>query len=154
MSAVRNDLRDAFDPCRKRLGAFRKPLLYPSELRGHGRSKITHRDIATQGGAVEVYRREPETAWRAVASVDPDGAGLIRYIDRGVMAGNRYGYRVGVTGPAGEQFLAETWITVPALAALAFEGVQPNPSDRNVECRSRSPARSRLAWSSSTSRAA
>ncbi len=88
-----------------------------------------------RGAAVQVYRHEASTGWSAAAAVDPDGNGLVSYLDRDVTAGRRYGYRVGITDAAGEQFYGETWITVPATAAaaLAFESLQPNPADRDVD---------------------
>ena len=79
-----------------------------------------------------VYRRTAETAWTRVATVTADGSGLIVHEDRAVSPGTRYGYRVGIPTPTGEQFLGETWVTVPAVATLSLDGLRPNPADREL----------------------
>lgn len=90
--------------------------------------------LAPAGGSVvaSVYRRTPDSGWLAVAPVNADGAGSIAYEDRTVESGSRYGYRLGILGPTGEQFFGETWITVPAAAVLSLEGPRPNPADRDL----------------------
>lgn len=77
--------------------------------------------------AATVYRRTMETAWAAVASRRPDGAGYLRYDDGDVAHGVRYGYRLGLVVDGEERFAGEAWATADAMLADAV-GVRPNPS--------------------------
>jgi hypothetical protein len=66
------------------------------------------------------------TDWTAIAQATPDGAGHLRYDDRSIVAGARYGYRLRYG--AGAATTAETWIDVPKSLALAIRGAHPNPT--------------------------
>ncbi|MBI5709777.1 MAG: hypothetical protein HZC42_05630 [Candidatus Eisenbacteria bacterium] len=84
---------------------------------------------ATGAGLIAtVYRRAPGGAWEARATASPDGTGRLRYEDRAVTAGARYGYRLGVGSGRDERFFGEVWVDVPVDLGFALGGVRPNPS--------------------------
>jgi len=72
-----------------------------------------------------VARRQEDTPWRALAEAAADGAGYVRFEDRDVAAGGRYGYRL--ESPSGETF-GEAWVEVPQGSAFALLGARPNPA--------------------------
>jgi hypothetical protein len=84
------------------------------------------------GQGVTIYRRTAGSGWQALGSVSADGAGRISYEDREVVAGVRYGYRLGVRVGDGETYQGETWIVVPARFVLALQGLRPNPTQRDL----------------------
>ncbi len=88
--------------------------------------------VGSTNAAVKIYRSEPGSYWREVGAVNPDGSGFATYYDRAVESGARYGYRVGVTDQAGEQFFGETWVTMPVTLTFALEGLRPNPADNEI----------------------
>ncbi|HKQ56524.1 MAG TPA: T9SS type A sorting domain-containing protein [Candidatus Eisenbacteria bacterium] len=83
------------------------------------------------GGAVSeatLYRRDAQEDWTVRAQVSVDGSGMIRFEDREVVSGVRYGYRLGLRSGAGEEFAGEVWIDVPTAFHLALTGARPNPA--------------------------
>ena len=80
------------------------------------------------GASATVYRRTDTTAWASVGRIAGDGTGKLRFEDRVVEPGARYGYRLGVVRGGSEQFYAETWIAVPAAWTLALAPPSPNPA--------------------------
>ena len=74
-----------------------------------------------------VYRREQVGAWKRIGSAERDGPDRIRFADASVIAGTRYGYRLGYIEEGVERFSQEIWVDVP-LAVLALEGLRPNPA--------------------------
>jgi hypothetical protein len=73
-------------------------------------------------------RRTSESAWGAIAQLSADGDHMLRYEDRSVLAGTRYGYRVGF-GTGGHPYdAAEVWVSVPFQSSFALRGVGPNPA--------------------------
>ena len=74
-----------------------------------------------------VERSRDGVTWSSRGTLSPDGSGYLRYDDTGVEAGARYGYRLRVTGPAGDDFSSETWVDVPSWR-LALAPVVPNPA--------------------------
>jgi hypothetical protein len=75
-----------------------------------------------------VYRQSAPAPWAPIATITGDGTGTLRFTDRDVQPGARYGYRLGVSEGAGEQFYGETWVTVPAAWTLALAPPAPNPA--------------------------
>jgi hypothetical protein len=82
---------------------------------------------ATGSLSATVYRRAIHEDWRAVGRAFPEGSGLLTWIDRAVVPGAAYDYRLGIPGPQGESLIGETRIVVPARQTLSLEGVHPNP---------------------------
>ena len=54
------------------------------------------------------------------------------HVDRDVVSGTRYGYRLGILEGGRESFHGETWVTIPRDAELALRGVQPNPAGHGL----------------------
>jgi hypothetical protein len=73
------------------------------------------------------YRRTLDSDWTPLGPLAADGTGKLRLIDDTVVAGVRYGYRLGFVDNDVEVFAGETWIDVKALE-LALAGAIPNPS--------------------------
>jgi hypothetical protein len=69
-----------------------------------------------------VYRRDGTGDWAAIGQVSPDGSGHLRFEDPTVLAGGRYGYRLGVQSPGAEQFVGEVWVDAMAGLSLAISG--------------------------------
>ena len=81
---------------------------------------------------IEVWRREPETAWRTVATIVPE-SDVARYEDVTVEPGRRYGYRIAWQDEAGSRSVGEeTWLDIPNRSTLALLGTRPHPSRGDV----------------------
>ena len=93
--------------------------------------QVTLRWFAGGTGSVAatVYRRAPDEDWRALGQQDADGTGVIEWIDRNVIAGADYDYRLGIPTATGERFFGEARVSVPGRSGLALAGMRPNPSD-------------------------
>ncbi len=77
-------------------------------------------------GSLITLERGSGGTWSALATLSADGSELVRYTDRAVEPGSRYGYRLRVGGLAGP--LGEVWVEVPATLRLALAGLRPNPA--------------------------
>jgi hypothetical protein len=75
-----------------------------------------------------VDRRTNTSDWSRVGTVTADGRGMIGYLDTNVIAGARYGYRLGVVTGGVETWLGEVWVDVPRAATFALAGARPNPA--------------------------
>jgi len=84
-------------------------------------------EISSSFASATVYRSPGGGMWTALGSVTPDGTGRLAYVDLDVIAGSRYGYRLGLAGAGGEVFAGEAWVDVPEAARFALRGVTPNP---------------------------
>jgi len=82
-----------------------------------------------------VYRREPGSAWRALGVTAADGLGHWSWLDRDVIPGAGYDYRLGVVRHGGERFFGETHVDVPLRSTFDLAGVEPNPSDGPLSVR-------------------
>jgi len=91
---------------------------------------VTLRWYAGAAGSVPVtvYRRAAGEGWLALGQEAPDGSGFLTWIDRAVVPGAGYDYRVGILGLDGERFFGETHVVIPAQFQLALDGMRPNPS--------------------------
>jgi hypothetical protein len=78
--------------------------------------------------AATVERRGTGSDWMPLGTVTADGTGRIEYLDRSVVAGERYGHRIAYTEDGLTRHSAETWVDVPRALALALEGLRPNPA--------------------------
>ncbi len=81
----------------------------------------------SSGFLATVYRRTETTDWTAVGSLVSDRGGLLQFEDRDVVAGTRYGYRLGLLDGDQQTFSDETWVVARA-PRLSLVGVWPNPS--------------------------
>lgn len=81
----------------------------------------------TGGISVGVERRTEATDWTRLGPVGADGTGTLRFEDRDVRPGTRYGYRLAYRAGGEDQHTAEAWVEVPSLA-FALHGAQPNPA--------------------------
>ena len=79
-----------------------------------------------------LYRSQSSGDWSAIARLDPDGEGYLRYEDRDVTPGTRYGYRLGVLTNGVEKIVGETSIEVPNAMRFSLRGVSPNPALRDL----------------------
>ena len=79
-----------------------------------------------------VYKRTATEGWSALGQVSPNGTGEIIYQDSEVVAGARYGYRLGVPAAGGETFMGETWVDVPRNTQFALAGARPNPARNDL----------------------
>ena len=79
-------------------------------------------DVST----ANVYRRRAPAGWEFMDRISADGTGRLLYQDAQVVAGARYGYRLGVMEAGQEVFLGETWVDVPTTSELAL-ALRSNP---------------------------
>jgi hypothetical protein len=108
-------------------GVTRTQLALSGAEAEHGRVRLTW--YAGDDVAATVYRRTPDSDWASIGSAVSAGSGSIVFEDHDVVAGARYGYRLGVVEAAGEAFFGEAWVDVPGLGLeLALEGLRPNPA--------------------------
>ncbi|MFI5372427.1 MAG: T9SS type A sorting domain-containing protein [Candidatus Eisenbacteria bacterium] len=77
--------------------------------------------------SARVDRRAAGEEWRVSGQALADGSGVITWIDRAVVPGATYDYRLGVSGSGGERLFGETRIVVPTRSMLSLEGMRPNP---------------------------
>jgi len=79
-----------------------------------------------------VYRRTVRDDWEAIGQISAEGTGWLAYADTHVVAGTRYGYRLGVMEAGQEVFLGETWVDVPVLPELTLAGFRSNPAREDL----------------------
>lgn len=79
--------------------------------------------------AAVVERREPDSEWRQVSGrLVPQGS-VVRFEDRDVVPGRRYGYRLLAWNGLEQDRSSETWVTLPpAAGVLALRPGYPNPA--------------------------
>lgn len=85
-------------------------------------------EFAASAASAAIYRKAGDGPWTELGRVTPDGTGRIAYADLDVIAGSRYGYRLGWPEPAGEVFAGEVWVDVPQTLRFALRGMTPNPA--------------------------
>ena len=83
----------------------------------------------TQGLSATVERNDGN-AWTVRGFVSEDGTGQLRFLDRDVTAGHRYGYRLRAAGFAAP--VGEVWLEVPLELRLDLAGLRPNPATHGV----------------------
>lgn len=84
-------------------------------------------DVAASVIAV-VERRAASSAWVQLGAPSLEGRDRLRFEDRNVAPGSRYGYRLTYTQGAIARQTTETWVDVPQQFELALTGARPNPS--------------------------
>jgi hypothetical protein len=93
----------------------------------NGRVRLSWRVSSPQPVQATVCRRAGEGAWRDLASVVSDAEGRIAYLDAGVMAGERYRFRLRYTIDDRTAYSDEVEAVIPVLE-FALRGGTPNPS--------------------------
>jgi hypothetical protein len=78
-----------------------------------------------------VERLDPGSGWHTAGSLQADGTGTLRFVDRDVTPGARYGYRLRFVDEGVGRVAGETWVTVPA-PTLALAGARPNPTTNTL----------------------
>jgi hypothetical protein len=91
------------------------------------RVTLTWQSATAQGVVGTVYRRTETNSWQSMGSAVLDGPDRLQFVDRSVVPGSRYAYRLGYSNGGAEQFTQETWVDIPA-PRLALDGLRPNPS--------------------------
>lgn len=86
--------------------------------------------IAPAGSAGEfaLERARSAEGWVVIGPGRPDGAGALRFEDRGVEPGATYRYRLAIGGAAGPTWSAELAVTVPPRPRLAVRALSPQPA--------------------------
>jgi hypothetical protein len=87
--------------------------------------------MVSSAAPVNVYRTRDGAVWERLTTVSPDGSGRLVYRDLNVTAGQRYGYRLGVTAAGQEVLIGDVWVDVPAGTSFALRPVQ-NPVSGGV----------------------
>jgi hypothetical protein len=77
---------------------------------------------------VTVERADGPGEWKPRSTLVTDGTGRLRYEDRDVINGSRYGYRLRVDNGGGAIVRGEVWLDVPAGLALSLGAIAPNPA--------------------------
>lgn len=78
------------------------------------------------GGAMSVSRAGSDSVWTPLATLLADDSNRIRFTDRQVAPGRRYGYALSLPGE--DRHFGETWVTIPPGPGFALRGLQPNPA--------------------------
>ena len=91
------------------------------------RVELTWHAPAGEVSSATVYRRTARDDWEAMALIWADGTGRLIFQDTQVIAGTRYGYRLGVMEAGQEVVLGETWVEVPVTPQLAL-AFRSNPT--------------------------
>ena len=97
----------------------------------------------------QLERTQDGTQWSVLASLAPDGGGRLRYVDRDVTPGTRYGYRLATRSGTQTDYTATTWVTVPAAYDLALAAPRPNPAVNELSLQFTLPTGTRARVSSS-----
>lgn len=80
-------------------------------------------------GGASIERRAGDGPWAVVAAATGDGLGYVRYEDRDVVRGLRYGYRLAADGAP---LTAEAWVDVPAANLSVVEAVADSRGEVRV----------------------
>jgi hypothetical protein len=87
---------------------------------------------AHSGFSATVERRETTTGFRTIGQASAEGDGSVTFADRDVTPGARYAYRLAWYEGLTPRTTPEVWVDVPAAAAFALHGAQPNPALEGV----------------------
>jgi hypothetical protein len=90
--------------------------------------RLTWFSAGNPGTVATVYRRAGGEDWAPLGAIAADGAGYLRYEDRAVSAGARYGYRLGIFDGDAEVFAGEVWATAAGRLDFTLDAVRPNPT--------------------------
>lgn len=93
------------------------------------RVELTGYIAEAPGARAVLYRRTESDTPAPLAELEPDGTGLLRYVDRRVAPGIRYRYRLGVPSDGGEVSSREISVLVPHESLLSLRMPYPGPVD-------------------------
>jgi Bacterial pre-peptidase C-terminal domain len=82
-----------------------------------------------------VWRHDEGGEWASLGAVLPDGSGNVIYVDRDVVSGHRYAYRLGIPEGGTTFYTTETWVDMPRdpLDVMFWlGGARPNPAVRDL----------------------
>jgi hypothetical protein len=79
------------------------------------------------GTGATIYRHRGGAGWARMGYSLSDGTGRLRFEDCDVTAGERVGYRLGLSEDGVETMAGETWVDVP-VSVFSLEGARPNPA--------------------------
>ena len=89
--------------------------------------------LASRGrGEATIYRSIVGDAWRDLARVSANDAGVITYEDGSAEPGVRYGYRLGMLSLGTVTFAGEAWVDVPTSQRFWLGPPSPNPSRERI----------------------
>ena len=90
--------------------------------------------LGATGPRAAVFRRQPNTPWSSVSTVDGATSGVVQFVDDEVVPGARYAYKLVVASQRGGTVGGEVWVDVPTVVpvpplavAFALPPVAPNP---------------------------
>jgi hypothetical protein len=102
----------------------------------HVEAGFDHVELTWEGAELatlaHVQRRKEGGPWNELAALVADAHGRLRLVDRDVVPGRRYAYRLRVRQAGGEIVLPEVWVEIPSAAPLAIRLARSNPSAREI----------------------
>jgi hypothetical protein len=98
-----------------------------------GRVELTWHASARDVSSAAVFRRTDRTDWQKLGQIWADGTGRLDWEDTQVIAGARYGYRLGLMEAGQVLSMGETWVDVPSALELSLAlRSNPAPGDLGV----------------------
>lgn len=98
-----------------------------------GRVRLRWIDAAGELATAEVERSDDGTSWRKRASVQPDGSGLLEYVDDDVRPGARYGYRLAFLEDGATVRRGEAWVDVPGNGRIRLSAPSPQSATSGLD---------------------
>ena len=86
--------------------------------------------VSGPSAGATVERRTSASAWQAIGEPFRSGTDYLEFRDTTVVAGQRYGYRLGLTRSGVVQYFGEVWVATDARVELALGA--PNPARNPV----------------------
>lgn len=97
-------------------------------------ASVTWSVVGMNGERAAVYRRDANSEWSLISTVENTGTGTLTFHDATVVPGARYGYLLGIPSRVGAVVGGEAWVDVPTVTsapptpvAFALDPVRPNP---------------------------
>lgn len=89
--------------------------------------RLTWFGVGAASLSARVERSAGQDEWLSLGTPDAQGPDQLVFLDRDVVPGTRYGYRLRVWQEGKEEVLGPVWVEVPVRAVLALAGAFPNP---------------------------
>jgi hypothetical protein len=87
----------------------------------------------TPASDIHVERQEGGDAWSSLREVQPDGRGMIEFLDTEIVAGRAYDYRLSLLDGGVRRWAGEVSVEVPLRSVLGLAGFHPNPAARDIQ---------------------